>query len=79
MKKFFFGALTLLCVGFLAVAQDVPVYDGEGADVAMLVDIKAHKGVKDNIVLVNLANPNGADFDVYVHGKKVGKNLETAC
>lgn len=70
MKKFFFGALTLLCVGFFAVAQDVPVYDGEGADVAILVDIKAHKGVKDNLVLVNLANPNGADFDVYVHGKK---------
>ena len=41
MKNFFFGALLLLCAGFLAVAQDVPVYDGEGAD-----------------------------FDVYVYGKK---------
>ena len=67
MKKFFFGALTLLCVGFFAVAQDVPVYDGEGTDVAMLVDIKAHKGVKDNIVLVNLANPNGAEFYIYIY------------
>lgn len=67
MKKFFFGAFMLICAGFFAVAQDVPVYDGEGADVAMLVDIKANKGVKDNIVLVNLANPNGANFDVYIY------------
>lgn len=70
MKKIFFGAFMLFCAGFLAVAQDVPVYDGKNADVAMLVDIKANKGVKDNLILVNIANPDGVDFDVYVYGKK---------
>lgn len=67
MKKFLFASLLFLCAGFLAVAQDIPVYDGEGADVAMLVDIKAHKGVKDNLVLINLANPNGAEFYIYIY------------
>lgn len=75
MKKIFFGAFMLFCAGFLAVAQDIPVYDGKGADVAILVDIKANKGVKDNIVLVNLANPNAIIFDVYVYGKKSWENF----
>ena len=75
MKKIFFGAFILFCAEFLVVAQDIPVYEGKGADVAILVDIKANKGVKDNIVLVNLANPDGMIFDVYVYGKKGWENF----
>lgn len=67
MKNFFLSALTFFCVGIFSFAQDIPSYNGKNADVAMLVDIKANKGVKDNIVLVNLANPNGGTFDVYVY------------
>ncbi len=75
MKKFLFGAFVLICAEFLAVAQDIPVYDGKGADVAILVDIKANKGAKDNLILINIANPNGLDFDVYVYGKKGWENF----
>lgn len=75
MKRFFLSALTFFCIGIFAFAQDIPVYDGKGADVAMLVDIKAHKGVEDNIVLVNLANPDGMIFNVYVYEGKVWRNF----
>lgn len=75
MKKIFFGAFILFCAGFISVAQDIPVYDGAGADVAILVDIKANKGVKDNIVLVNLANPDGMIFNIYVYEGNVWRNF----
>lgn len=70
MKKIFLSALTFFCIGIFSVAQEFPIYDGKNADVAIIVDIKVNKGVKDNIVLVNLANPDGMIFDVYVYGKK---------
>ena len=76
MKKIFFGAFILFCAGFISVAQDIPVYEGKGADVAILVDIKVNKGVKDNIVLVNLANPDGMIFDVYVYEKAYEESFE---
>lgn len=75
MKKKFLSALTFFCIGIFAFAQEFPIYDGKGADVAMLVDIKANKGVKDNIVLVNLANPDGMIFNVYVYEGKVWRNF----
>ncbi|MBD5438608.1 MAG: hypothetical protein HDR37_08610 [Treponema sp.] len=75
MKKFFLGTLTFFCFGIFAFAQGIPNYDGKGADVAMLVDIKANKGVKDNIVLVNLANPDGMIFNIYVYEGNVWRNF----
>lgn len=75
MKKKFLSALTFFCIGIFAFAQEFPIYDGKGADVAMLVDIKVNKGVKDNIVLVNLANPDGMIFNVYVYEGKVWRNF----
>lgn len=75
MKKNFLSTLTFFCIGIFSVAQEFPIYDGKNADVAMLVDIKSHKGVEDNIVLVNLANPDGMIFNVYVYEEKVWRNF----
>ena len=75
MKKILLGVLTFFYAGIFAFAQGIPVYDGKNADVAMLVVIKANKGVEDNIVLVNLANPDGVIFNVYVYEGKVWRNF----
>lgn len=75
MKKKAWIALAFFCVGIFAVAQEIPVYDGKNADVALLVDIKAHKGVKDNLVLVNMANPDRMIFNVYVYEKNAWRNF----
>ena len=75
MKKILLGVLFIFCVSLFAFAQGIPAYEGEGADVAILVDIKANKGVKDNIVLVNIANPDGIKFEIYVYDKNNWKNF----
>ena len=75
MKKILLSVLTFFYASIFAFAQSIPVYDGKNADVAMLVDIKANKGVEDNIVLVNLANPDGVIFNVYVYEGKVWRNF----
>lgn len=88
MKKFLLGVFALISFGFFAAAQDIPTFTGDGAERAMLIDIKAAGKVKDNIVVVNMATNEAIGFDVYVYDEKKGwisygfgnlKNLNDTC